>query len=60
MEVAGPRFRIKDPNGRPYPTLVEVIREKEILDGRRQRGVSAVGGLDSEFMKNEQVHYKGS
>ncbi|KAF2003546.1 hypothetical protein P154DRAFT_532283 [Amniculicola lignicola CBS 123094] len=60
MEHNGPCVRMLDPNGRPYPTLVEQIRSKEILDGRKQRGTIGIGGLDSEPMKNDAAFYRGT
>jgi hypothetical protein len=38
IEHVEPTMRLMDGNGRPYSTLVGQIRDKEILDGRRQRG----------------------
>ncbi|KAF2793090.1 hypothetical protein K505DRAFT_375564 [Melanomma pulvis-pyrius CBS 109.77] len=45
VEHNGPSVRIMDPSGNPYPTLVEQIRDREILDGKRQRGTPGTGVL---------------
>ncbi|KAH7131885.1 hypothetical protein B0J11DRAFT_520285 [Dendryphion nanum] len=59
VEVLGPRMRFFDPNGMPYSTLVERIREKEVLDGRAQRRSGTAGGPDSGFLKNDGRYFKG-
>lgn len=60
LDHVGPAVRVTNPvTGDPYPTLVEQIREKEILDGKRQRGAASAGGLDSDPMKNDCFFNRG-
>jgi hypothetical protein len=61
LEHVGPSVRVMNPaTGQPFPTLVEQIREREILDGRSQRGASGSGGLDCEYMRNHQYFFRGT
>ncbi|PSN65532.1 hypothetical protein BS50DRAFT_575518 [Corynespora cassiicola Philippines] len=38
LDPIGPSMRIHSPDGKPYSTLVEQIAQREILDGKRQKG----------------------
>ncbi|KAF2112307.1 hypothetical protein BDV96DRAFT_158432 [Lophiotrema nucula] len=49
LEHIGPAVRVLDPRtGKPHRTMVEIIREREVLEGKRQRGARGIEGLDSE------------
>ena len=63
LERLGPARRTINPaTGRPFATLIEAIEEKEILDGKKQRGRStgALGQLDSDPLRDSTgMFFKG-